>query len=272
MIVPTYNSASVLHACLASITSQSYPNIELIVVDNNSKDATKSIAKKFTEKVYSKGPERSAQRNYGVSVSSGEYLLLIDSDMELGLQVVEQSVNAFTQDNSLVAIVIPEESFGESYWAKCRRLERSFYLNVEWMEAARAFRRSAYMSAKGYDESMVSGEDWDLAQRLANQGKSGRIQDYIRHNEGNLKLVDDLKKKFFYAQEIKHYTSAKSNIKNIKRQTNLMHRYILFLSDPKKLFINPALGIGVLILKGLEFTVGALGYLLSSRNKIMKKP
>ena len=42
------------------------PFIEIIVVDNNSSDNTVKIAREFTNKVYNKGPERSAQRNYGV--------------------------------------------------------------------------------------------------------------------------------------------------------------------------------------------------------------
>lgn len=40
--------------------------MEIIVVDNNSSDSTVKIAKEFTDKVYNKGPERSAQGNFGV--------------------------------------------------------------------------------------------------------------------------------------------------------------------------------------------------------------
>jgi len=46
--------------------SHSHPLIEIIVVDNNSTDRTKEIAARYTEKVYNFGPERSAQRNFGV--------------------------------------------------------------------------------------------------------------------------------------------------------------------------------------------------------------
>ena len=47
IIVPTYNSASTLETCLASLKSQSYPNIEIIIVDNYSTDDTLNIAKKY---------------------------------------------------------------------------------------------------------------------------------------------------------------------------------------------------------------------------------
>jgi glycosyltransferase involved in cell wall biosynthesis len=54
IIIPTYNSARTLEQCLISIQNQDYTNIEIIVVDNNSSDETKSIATKFTDKVFDK--------------------------------------------------------------------------------------------------------------------------------------------------------------------------------------------------------------------------
>src|ERR1022692_5165255 len=89
VIVPTKNSAVTLEACLKSIKEQIYYPIELIVVDNHSSDATREIARQFTDKVFVKGPERSAQRNYGAASASGRYLLMVDSDMELDRKVVK---------------------------------------------------------------------------------------------------------------------------------------------------------------------------------------
>lgn len=71
VIVPTYNSEKFIGACLESIKNQMYTNIELIVVDNNSTDKTKEIAWRYTDKVFNKGPERSAQRNFGAKNSIG---------------------------------------------------------------------------------------------------------------------------------------------------------------------------------------------------------
>ncbi len=261
VIVPTYNSTQFLEACLKSITDQTYKNIELIVVDNNSKDDTKEIAKRYTDKVYNRGPERSAQRNYGVSQSAGDYVLIIDSDMELGAKVVEQCVEQFTQHAELLGLVIPEESFGEGFWAQCKRLERSFYIGVPWMEAARAFRRKAYLDVGGYNEDMVSGEDWDLSQRVERLGNIGRIIEPIRHNEGELSLVKTLKKKYYYAQEFANYTAVNSNADRVASQTSVARRYSLFLRRPLMLLHNPVIGAGMLFMKTCEFAYGGLGYL-----------
>lgn len=52
VIIPTYNSARTLETTLKSIKKQTYQNIEIIVVDNNSKDTTKKIAEKYADSVY----------------------------------------------------------------------------------------------------------------------------------------------------------------------------------------------------------------------------
>ena len=97
VIVTTKNEADRLPACLESIKKQTYLNIELIVVDNNSRDKTKDIAKSFGARVFDKGPERSAQRNFGVSHAKGDYLLFLDADMELTPKVVEECVEVMGQ-------------------------------------------------------------------------------------------------------------------------------------------------------------------------------
>lgn len=68
VVVTIKNEENNIENCLKSIESQSYPQekIEIIVVDNNSTDCTKKISRRFTNKVYNKGPERSVQRNFGM--------------------------------------------------------------------------------------------------------------------------------------------------------------------------------------------------------------
>ena len=83
IVVTTRNNHATLEACLSSIKQQTYPNVELVIIDNNSTDDTKDIAKRYTNKVFNRGPERSTQRNFGVQKARGEYVLIIDSDMEL---------------------------------------------------------------------------------------------------------------------------------------------------------------------------------------------
>ncbi|MGZ3744083.1 MAG: glycosyltransferase family 2 protein [Pseudobdellovibrionaceae bacterium] len=262
VIVPTFNSSLFLDACLRSIKEQSYEDIELIVVDNNSQDNTKEIAQRYTEKVFNCGPERSAQRNYGVAKSAGEYVAIIDSDMELSKDVIKSCFAEIEHKPDVLALVIPEESFGEGWWASCKKLERSFYVGVEWMEAARFFRKQAYTEVGGYNESMVSGEDWDLSQRVGRLGKLSRIDDHIYHNEGKISLLKTIKKKYYYAQKFARYVCSNKSEEKLNKQTGILTRYSLFFSKPRKLFSNPFLGFSMVFMKTCEFGIGALGYLI----------
>lgn len=261
VIVPTYNSSKFLEVCLESIKQQTYTNIELIVVDNNSIDDTKEIAKKYTDKVFNKGPERSAQRNYGVEQSQGEYIAIIDSDMQLSEKVIEKAVAKIQADNA-IGIIIPEESFGVGFWAQCKKLERSFYVGISWMEAARFFRKDAYIQTGGYDENMVSGEDWDLSQRVKRLGYISRINEFIFHNEGHISLLRTIRKKFYYAQKFSKYVEKNKENRDVRNQTGILKRYWLFLSQPRKLLRNPILGICMLWMKTCEFGFGGLGYIV----------
>lgn len=57
----------------------------------------------------------------------------------------------------------------------------------------------------GYDESITGPEDWDLPLRIRKKFKIGRINSFILHNEGNLSLLNLMKKKYYYAQKISRY-------------------------------------------------------------------
>lgn len=261
VIVPTKNSSPTLADCLKSIKKQSYENIELIVVDNFSTDKTPSIAKKYADKFFSQGPERSPQRNFGVEQAKGKYVVIIDSDMNLSPDVIKHSVDLMESNPKLAGVVIPEESFGKGFWAQCKKLERSFYIGIPYMEAARFFLRSHYQSLGGYDETMVSGEDWDLSQRMEKFGAHGHIDDLIYHNEGEISLWKSIKKKFYYAEKFSHYKTSHQASKHVAKQTSVFGRYALFFSKPGKLFKNPVLGLGMLFMKTCEFGFGAAGYL-----------
>lgn len=263
IVVPTFNSASHIEDCLKSIVCQSYVNIELIVVDNNSQDATKEIAAKYTGHIFNRGPERSAQRNYGVQQSKGDLLLIIDSDMLLAPDVVNACVEEYSR-GGVKSIIIPEESIGEGFWAQCKKLERSFYVGISWMEAARFFEKGVYQEMGGYNEENTGTEDYDLPQRIEytyGRNSIGRISAFIYHNEQRITLFGSCKKKYYYAQRISVYTSHVANVDNFKKQSSLLRRYTLFFSHPIKLFSNPIMGAGMLFMKTCELGAAGIGYL-----------
>jgi glycosyltransferase involved in cell wall biosynthesis len=262
VLVTTKNNHATLADCLHSIRTQDYKNIELIVVDNNSTDDTKDIARRFTSHVYNKGPERSVQRNFGVDMATGEYVVIIDSDMELTPGVIEACVAVVTADPTIGGVIIPEESFGKGFWAQCKKLERSYYIGVDALEAARFYRKDLYQQVGGFDVAMVSGEDWDLSRRIQKLAPISRIDQLIRHNEGKLSLMRTLSKKYYYAGLAKSFLQNNQVSSPLTAQEGPLARYKLFFSKPRKLFKNPLLGCGMLFMKTCEYAAGGAGYYL----------
>jgi glycosyltransferase involved in cell wall biosynthesis len=258
VVVPTRNSASSLASCLHSIRKQDYDNIELLVVDNDSSDATLTIAHQFADKVHTWGPERSSQRNFGASQAQGIFLLMIDSDMELSSHVISQCVALSTANSSIGGIIIPEMSRGEGFWARCKALEKTLYLGVQWMEAARFFPMATFDEVGGYDEGLVGPEDWDLSQRLAEVSHIGRIDELIYHNEGALTLRQTIKKKAYYARQLTSYSAKEPNLPAASKQLSTLQRFRLFFRARRQLFADPVPGLGLLFMKTAEFGAAAM--------------
>lgn len=267
VVVTTYFSAEYLERCLMSIKNQTYEHIELIVVDNNSTDGTQDIAKKYADKYFfGQANERSAKRNFGAHQGAGKYVLIADSDMCLSPEVVSSSVSAILANNSFKAVVVPEQSTGRSFWAKCKALERSFYVGVDWMEAARFFDREVFIEMGGYDESNTGSEDYDLPHRVKEkygQNSIGRGTCFITQDEVGLSLIQSCKKKFYYASSFPKYAQNKANVDSFKKQSGLLRRYMLFFSHPYKLLKAPVIGMGMLFMKTCEFAAGGAGYVLA---------
>jgi glycosyltransferase involved in cell wall biosynthesis len=256
VIVPTRNSARTLGACLSSIRDQPYCPIEVIVVDNGSTDATCEIAQQLADRIVESGPERSAQRNRGFAMSRGQFVLFVDSDMRLEPTVVGEclSILAATGERG---VVIPEVSFGTGFWARCRALERSCYLGDNLIEAARFFPRDAFEASGGYDESLVGGEDWDLAFRIAAGRRLPRSQSRIHHDEGRLALGKAMAKKRYYASSFAAYYR--------KHGARAMLQFGVirpaFIRNWYRLLRHPVLTAGIFVLKTLEFSAAVLGIL-----------
>jgi len=257
-VIPTYNSAPYLERCLTSIKNQTYPHIEIIVVDNHSKDKTGQIAQLYGN-VYIKGPERCSQRNYGTSKASGDFFFFIDSDMELEPEVVDECVHEVLNRN-IDAIVIPEISVGDGFWTRCKALERSCYIKDSLIEAARFIKKKAFLEVNGYDENLVAAEDWDLSLRIKKAGFSfSRINALIKHHEGRLNLKNTIRKKYSYGLTISRY--IEKHKEESKKQFMLIRPS--YLRNYKRLLQHPVLTMGFIIMKTCELGAFTWGMILN---------
>lgn len=86
IVVPVYNVAAYLEECLDSLRQQTYPHIEVIMVDDGSTDSSALITDRYAQTdsrfrvIHQPNAGLSAARNRGMSEATGHYLMLIDSD------------------------------------------------------------------------------------------------------------------------------------------------------------------------------------------------
>lgn len=257
IVITTKNETVHLPKLLDSLKKQTYKKFEIIVVDNGSFDNTKQIAKKAKARVYDKGPERSAQRNYGVEVSKGDYVLILDADMTLSPGVLSECNKVVTKDPKVEALTIPEKSFGTGFWAKYKIFEREFYVGDDTIEAPRFFKKSTFKKFKGYDTGITGPEDYDLPLRMRKAGiKIGRIKNYIYHDEGRFSPLKSAKKKYYYASHAALF--LKRHPEQALGLGNLVLRPVFF-KKWNKMATHPGLTLGMLVVKLFEGTGALLG-------------
>ncbi|MGB4839347.1 MAG: glycosyltransferase family A protein [Saprospiraceae bacterium] len=100
IIIPTYNRGYIIRRPIDSIIAQTFKDWELIIVDDGSKDDTKSIIESYHDErikyVWQVNKERSAARNHGISLAKGEWICFQDSDDEYlpeHLQVLSDGIS-----------------------------------------------------------------------------------------------------------------------------------------------------------------------------------
>lgn len=253
VVITTKNEEKNISNCLESIKNQTYPRekIEIIVVDNRSSDKTVKIARTYTRQVFQKGPERSAQRNYGLQRANGEYLMFLDADMILSGNVIEKCIQKITK-NRLVGLYISEVVVGDGYWVRVRRFERSFY-DATVIDCVRLVRASAFRKVNGFDTSLTGPEDWDFDKKIRGLGQVGLINEPIYHNESGFNLVKYLTKKGYYTQSFRKYIDKWGpDDPDVKKQFGPYYRsFGIFVEKRnfRRIFNQPFLFLGVLFLR-----------------------
>ena len=189
VVVPTYNRAMVVGETIENIFQQTYPNIELIIVDDGSTDDTIDVLKSYGNQIrwaVQKNAGPAAARNRGIAMAKGDIVAFQDSDdawhpTKLARQVslmqrAGQSV-VCCLCNSIVQLPgVEVRSFENAPVAPS--LDEGVWLNVTEVLATRfillnqaiAIRRDVLNRLGGFDESFRLMEDADLALRLSMEG------------------------------------------------------------------------------------------------------
>lgn len=257
VVVPTRNNGRTIRACLQSVRDQSYPRIELIVVDNHSSDETLTVATEFADLAVTGGPERSAQRNLGISKSEGQWVLWLDSDMVLPPRSVELAVSTATASGA-TGVALPERTVGDGFWTACRALERECYLNQPWLHNPRLVRRDYLLGDGGFHLAMSGPEDADLRLRMRSEGRGIELAPIVvDHDEGRLTVADVLRKRYYYGRSIPAFAGQHDGAVGAQGRA-VLKSYVV---NWRLLARDPAHAAGMVVLRSLE----AVGYAAGAR-------
>lgn len=223
-VVAVRNEEANIRACLDAF-AQFRGEVETVVVDNSSTDATKRIAAECGARVLDTGPERSAQRNLGWRAARADLVVILDADMIVPPETVREMLSKADGDAETFAWWIPETRAGRGFRAKARNFERSFY-DGTCIDALRLFRRPVLEATGGYDENLIAGpEDWDLDIRiLATGAKCEVLRNGLFHNEKQLSFGRMLAKKAYYSKSMGAYRAKWPGHPAVRRQFSPFYR------------------------------------------------
>lgn len=254
VILTTKNEARNIRRCLDSVRAQTFKDFEILVIDNFSTDGTLDLARAYTDRVFSLGPERSAQRNAGFQNAKGKYVIYLDADMELSPTVFQECVGICQKSPDIVGLYVPEKIAGTGFWIKARDFERSFYDGTS-IDCARFLVRDVVLSFGGFDPSLCGPEDWDLDKQLKARGRVTTIKSPLYHHEGELNLRQYLRKKSYYSASFASYIAKwGADDPDVRRQLGPWYRFVGVYIEKgrwRRLISRPDLAVGMYVLRFL---------------------
>ena len=199
IIIPYFKQEMYLRQAVGSAMKLSYPNVEVIVVDDGSPVAATAILDGFesVKIIHTENRGVSAARNLGARVSSGEYLIFLDSDDVIEGSAIESHLDALRNADaaamSFGAMRIIDkdgQQISEPHVCRPRRnyLRCMLVCNPIGCPGAAMLRRTAFESVGGFDERFSKAEDYLLFLRIAARDQIVRhdrcVVSYRNHAEG----------------------------------------------------------------------------------------
>lgn len=180
VIIPSYNPTGLLLEALASVKEQTYPSVEIVLVNDGSdkpeaQEILKAAGPLATRVIDRPNAGPAAARNAGFRESNGAYLLPLDSDDLLAPTFIAECRAALEEKSEAAFVYSDYRVFGDRSYVEVLP-EYNLYrlLDQNTIPYASLIRRQAWEAAGGYGEAMRLGyEDWDFWLRLAEKGHYG---------------------------------------------------------------------------------------------------
>ncbi len=193
VVIPNYNYAHYLSETIDSVLSQTYPQVEIIVVDDGSTDGSKEILAGYggqIRTIFQQNLGVSAARNNGVSDSRGEFIAFLDADDYWLPTKIERQIERFSRDGQLglVHVGVDEvDADGNSMLERLEGLEGD--VSNELLQFKREgvlgggsglmVPRKVFDDVGGFDLRLSTSADWDLIYQISNRYPVGFVPEIL---------------------------------------------------------------------------------------------
>jgi len=214
IIIPCYNSGSFVSRAVESALNQTYGNIELILVDNNSTDNTYEILKQYQylypDKVrIFKEPKRgsAAARNRGIEVSKGKWLQFLDSDDEILPGKIQHQITIAAR--SEVEIIVGNYQLFSKYRNRKITAKKNDWIGLIetrlGITSSNLYASTAIANVGGWSESWSSSQEYELLFRLLKNGAriafDNEFTTKIYHREESVSQTSNKNKQYKILEE-----------------------------------------------------------------------
>ena len=180
VMIPYYNCKEYIHETVASVKQQTYPNIEIIIVDDGSDSDHADYLQTFLADqpdirfIHQKNKGVSAARNQAAQLASGQYFLFLDADDVILPTYIEKCVEVLENHSDCKLVYPLAELFGAAtgIWELPEYQGFKSLLLGNKFPSVSIHRSADYRTLNGFDETLATHEDWDYWIRLLQSGSS----------------------------------------------------------------------------------------------------
>lgn len=198
IVVPVYNVETTLENCLESIVSQTYRDIEIIIIDDGSFDKSTGISDSYANNcenvivIHQRNSGVSAARNKGLSCVTGDFITFVDSDDTIDIDMYEVLISSFEADTDVVhcsykriengktknvggsgEILIQNREEAIEYFLLGKRFTGSLWNKIV---------RKSIIEFIRFNETLVNNEDFLFFFQILNNAQTMKFIDICKYN------------------------------------------------------------------------------------------
>lgn len=211
VVIPNYNYAHYLSEAIDSVLAQTYSDIEIIVVDDGSRDSSRDVMVAYGERItaiFQQNQGVSAARNNGAAAGSGQYIAFLDADDAWLPTKIEKQISRSTADPSLGLVHVGVDEVDADGNLLLKRLEGSDGEALEDLlmlgrkgvlggGSGLMVPRKIFDEIGGFDPRLSTSADYDFFVQVASRYKVGFVSEILlkyrihgSNMHGNVKVME----------------------------------------------------------------------------------